>query len=163
MVAMEGVTMAVVDVVDVVAMRDGHVATALAVNMGVLPMHLVPVGGLTFVVVIVVPSMKVAIVNIVDVITVRDCNMSAAFAVDVRVIGVFVVNCLGHRFPPPFRPGCACYRCSRLPPYDTTGRDGDATPLDRSPRGGNKDTRRYRSLTCCIRPRQNGRSRDAHN
>jgi hypothetical protein len=98
---------AVVDVVDVVAMRNRHVATAIAVNMVVLRMHLMPAGGLAFVVVIVVPSMKVTVVQIVDVITVRDCNMSAAFAVDVRMIDVFVVDCLGHRFSPPFRPGCA--------------------------------------------------------
>jgi hypothetical protein len=97
-VAVSCVSAAVVDVVDVVAMRNRHVATAIAVNMVVLRMHLMPAGGLAFVVVIVVPSMKVTVVQIVDVITVRDCNMSAAFAVDVRMIDVFVVNCLGHRF-----------------------------------------------------------------
>jgi hypothetical protein len=49
----------------------------------------------------------VTVVHIVDVITVWDCDMSAALAVNVRVIDVFVVNCLGHRFSPPFRPGFA--------------------------------------------------------
>jgi hypothetical protein len=97
-VAVRCVTAAVVDVVDVVAMRDRHVATAIAVNMVVLCMHLVPAGGLAFVVVIIVPSMKVTVVQVVDVITVRNCNMSAAFAVDMFVIDVFVVNRLGHGF-----------------------------------------------------------------
>jgi hypothetical protein len=92
------VSAAVVDVVDVLAMWDRHVATAIAVNMVVLRMHLVLAGGLAFVVVIIVPSMKVTVVQVVDVITVRNCNMSAAFAVDMCVIDVFVVNRLGHRF-----------------------------------------------------------------
>jgi hypothetical protein len=66
--------------------------------MAVLRMHLMPVGGLAFVVVTFVPSMKVTVVQVIDVITVRDCNMSAAFAVNVRVLDVFVVNCLSHCF-----------------------------------------------------------------
>ncbi|MBO0880634.1 MAG: hypothetical protein J2P17_09875, partial [Mycobacterium sp.] len=56
-VAMSCVSAAVVDVVDVVAMRDRHVATAIAMNMVVGRMHLMVAGGLAFVVVIVVPSM----------------------------------------------------------------------------------------------------------
>lgn len=97
-VAVSCLSAAVVDVVDVVAMRDRDVAAAIAVNMVVLGMHLVAAGGLAFVVVIVMPSMQVTVVQIVDVIAMRDCNMSAAIAVDVRVIDVFVVNCLRHRF-----------------------------------------------------------------
>jgi hypothetical protein len=97
-VAVSCVSAAVVDVVDVVAMRDRHVATAIAVNMVVPLMHPMPIGGLAFVVVTVVPSMKVTVVQIIDVITMRNRNMSAAFAVDVRVIDVFVVECLSHRF-----------------------------------------------------------------
>lgn len=103
-VAVSCVSAAIVDVVDVVAMRDRHVATAIAVHMVVFRMHFMLAGGLAFVVVIVVPPMKVTVVQIIDVITVRDCNMSAAFAVDMRVIDVFVVDCLSHRSPP-FRPG----------------------------------------------------------
>lgn len=106
---------AVVDVVDVVAVRDRHVATAIAMNMVVLRMRFMRAGGLAFVVVIIVPSMKVTVVQIVDVITMRDGNMSAAFAVDVRVIDVFVVNCLGHRFHRRLNPVAPAIRCSSTP------------------------------------------------
>jgi hypothetical protein len=114
-VAVSCVSAAVVDVVDVVAMRDRHVATAVAVNVLVLRMHLMPVGGLAFVVVIVVPSMKVTVVQIVDVITVRDRNVSAALAVDMRVIDVFVVNCFSHRFTTTVSTRFRLYRCARTP------------------------------------------------
>jgi hypothetical protein len=114
-VAVSCVTAAVVDVVDVITMRDRHVATTIAMNMLVRRMHLMLAGGLAFVVVIVVPSMEVTVVQIVDVIPMRDGNMPAAFAMDVGVIDVFVVNCLGHRFSPPFQPSCARYRCPRTP------------------------------------------------
>lgn len=97
-VAVSRVSASVVDIVDMVAVRDRHVATAITVNMVVLGMHLMLAGGLAFVVVIVVPSMQVTVVQIVDVITVRDGNMSAALAMDVSVIDVFVVNGIGHRF-----------------------------------------------------------------
>jgi hypothetical protein len=103
-VAVSCVSAAIVDVVDVVAMRDRDVATAVAVHMVMFRMHRVLAGRLAFVVVIVVPPMKVTVVQIIDVITVRDRNMSAAFAVDMRVIDVFVVDCLRHHSPP-FRPG----------------------------------------------------------
>jgi hypothetical protein len=114
-VAVSCVSAAVVDVVDVIGMRDRHVSTAIAVNMAVLGMHLMRTGRLAFVVVIVVPSMQVTVVQIVDVITVRDGNMSATFAVDVRVIDVFVVNCLGHRFLTATSPRLRLLSCSRTP------------------------------------------------
>ncbi len=103
MVTVSGMSTAIVDVVDMAAMRDRHVAAAIAVDMVVVRMNLVLARGLAFVVVIVVPSMKVTVVQIIDVVAVRDCNMSAAFAVDVRVVDVFFVDCLGH-CSPPFRP-----------------------------------------------------------
>jgi hypothetical protein len=97
-VAVSRVPAPVVNVVDVIAMRNGYVATPIAVHMVVRRMYLVPAGGLTFVIVIVVPSMNMAVVHIVDVITVRDRHMSAAFAVNVGVMCVFFVDYLGHRF-----------------------------------------------------------------
>jgi hypothetical protein len=103
MVTMSGVSTAIVDVVDMVAMRDRHMPAAIAVDVGVVGVHLVPAGGLALVVVIVVPAVKVTVVQIIDVVAVRDCYVAAAFAVDVRVIGVFFVDCLGH-CSPPFRP-----------------------------------------------------------
>jgi len=114
-VAVRCVSAAVVDVVDVIAMRDRHMATAIAMNMVVGRMHLMLAGGLAFVVVIVVSSMEMTVVYVVDVVAVRDGNMPAAFAMDVVMIDVFVVNRLGHRFSPPFQPSRACYRCSRTP------------------------------------------------
>jgi hypothetical protein len=119
------VSAAVVDVVDVVAMRDRHVPTAIAMSMGVLRMHLMLAGGLAFVVVIVVPSMEVTVVQIVDVVTMRDGNMPTTFAMDVGVIDVFVVNCLGHRFSPPFQPVAPvapAIGARARPPYDTSAR-----------------------------------------
>ena len=61
-----GVTMTIVDVVDVVAVGDGDVAAALAVDVivaGVLGVS----GGLAFVEVTVVGPVEVAVVRIVDV------------------------------------------------------------------------------------------------
>jgi hypothetical protein len=116
------VSAAVVDVVDMVAMRNRHVATAIAVHMVVLRMHLMLARRLAFVVVIVVPSMEVTVVHIVDVITVRDGDMSAAFAVDVRVTDVFAVNCLSHRFLTAVSTRLRLLSVLARPPYDTTGR-----------------------------------------
>ena len=88
----------VVHIVDVIAVRDGHMAAPLPVNMVVTLMYRVAAGGLAFVVVIVVPSMKMTVVHIVDVITVRDCDMPAPFAMDVVMVDMFVVRCTGHGF-----------------------------------------------------------------
>ena len=107
MVTVSGVSTAIMDVVDMVAMRDRHMPAPVAVDVGVVRVNLVLAGRLAFVVVIVMPSMKVTVVQIIDVVTVRYCNMSAALAVDVRVISVFFVDCLGH-CSPPFGPRCAC-------------------------------------------------------
>jgi hypothetical protein len=87
----------VVDVVDMIAVRNGHVATAVAVDMPMFGMHLVPARRLTFVVVVVVSSMQVTVVHVVDVIPVRHRDMPAAFAVGVGVIGMLFVSCIGHR------------------------------------------------------------------
>jgi hypothetical protein len=88
----------VVNVVDVVTVRDRHMAAALAMNVAMTFMHVVAAGGLAFVIVIVVPPMKMTVMHIVDVIAVRDGDMAAALAMCVVVAGVFLVSRLHHRF-----------------------------------------------------------------
>ncbi len=83
--------MAVVDVVDVVTVRDGDVAAAFTVYVVVDDFGVT--GGLAFVEVAVVGAVQVAVVDIVDVVTVRNGDMAAALAVDVRVAGVLGVCC----------------------------------------------------------------------
>ncbi|GAA4996971.1 hypothetical protein GCM10023317_26950 [Actinopolymorpha pittospori] len=79
-----GVSVAVVHVVDVVGVRDGDVAAALAVLvivadvLGVFP-------GLALVDVTVMDAMQVAFVHVVDVVGVRDGDVAAALAVLVFV------------------------------------------------------------------------------
>jgi hypothetical protein len=96
-VAVSGVPAPVVNVVNVIAVRNGHMATAVAVNMPMLRVHLVLGRRLTFVVVVGVSSMQVTVVHVVDVIPVRHRDMPAAFAVGVGVIGMLFVSCIGHR------------------------------------------------------------------
>jgi hypothetical protein len=102
-VAVNCVPAPVVNVVNVIAVRDGHVAAALAVHMVMTLMHCVVAGGFAFVVVIVVRSMKMTVVHIVDVTTVRDGHVAAPFAVHVVMPGMFGMRCTGHCFSPPFR------------------------------------------------------------
>jgi hypothetical protein len=85
MFAVSGVPTTIVDVVDVVAVRDRDMPAALAVGVAVVLMDHVPRRGLTFVVVPVMLSMKVTVVNVVDVIAVRDGNMPAALPMGVIV------------------------------------------------------------------------------
>ncbi len=107
MVAVSGVPTTIVDVVDVVAVRDRDMPAALAVGVGVgvALMDHVPRGGLTFVVVTVMLSMKVTVMYIVDVIAVRDRDMPAAFPVGVIMARVLSV-CFGshglHHLPARF-------------------------------------------------------------
>jgi hypothetical protein len=92
-----GVPAPIVNVVDVIAMRDGHMAAPVAVNMVVSLMHRVAAGGLAFVVMTVVRSMQMSVVHIVDVILVRNSDMPAPFAMDVVMVEMLVVRCIGHR------------------------------------------------------------------
>lgn len=96
--AVNGVPAAVVDVIDVIAVRDRHVTAAVAVHMIVVLVHLVAAGRLAFVVVIVVLSVKVTVVHVVDMIAMRDRDMPAAVAVDVDVFHVLSVGLVGHGF-----------------------------------------------------------------
>lgn len=103
----------VVDVIDVIAMRDGHMATALAVDMGVVLMHRVVAGSLTFVEMIAVPSMQMTVVDVVDMIAVRDRDMPTTIPMNMVVAGVLSVRFLRHKsfatvrdFLPPCSTGC---------------------------------------------------------
>jgi hypothetical protein len=95
--AVSGVPAPVVNVVDVILVRDRDMATSLTVNMVMRLVHRVP-GWFTFVVVTVVRSMKVTVVHVVDMIPVRDRDVTASFAVHMIVIEVLVVDCARHRF-----------------------------------------------------------------
>jgi hypothetical protein len=101
--AVRGVPAPVVHVVDMVAVRHGHMTTAVTVDVVVILMHDVT-GRFAFVVVIVMPSVKVTVVRIVDMVAMRDRDVAASVAVDVVVINVFAVGCDSHGFSPPFRP-----------------------------------------------------------
>lgn len=95
----------VMHVVDVIAMRDGHVTASLTVNVVMSLMDDVTVGGFAFVVVIVVASVKMPAVRVVDVLAVRDRDMPAALAVMVVVTEVLMVSgsahCCSSRLPGP--------------------------------------------------------------
>lgn len=82
----------VVNVVDVITVRDGHMAAPLAVNVVMTLVDRVLSGGLAFVVVTLVRSMKMTVVHIVDVVTVWDRDMSASLAVNMVMAGVFFVG-----------------------------------------------------------------------
>ena len=101
--AVRGVPAPVVHVVDMVAVRHGHMTTAVTVDVVVILMHGVA-RRFAFVVVTVVLSVQVTVVHVVDMVAVRDRDVAASVAVDMVVINVFGVSCGGHCFSPPFRP-----------------------------------------------------------
>lgn len=79
-----GVAMAVVHVIDVVAVRNGDMSTALPVDM-VMAFVGEVCRGFAFVVVVTMGAMHMAVVYIVDMIAVGDGNMAAT-----RAVGVFM-------------------------------------------------------------------------
>ena len=86
-----GVAMPVVEVVDVVVVREGDVPATWTV--GVIMMLVARVTlGLALVVVPVMLSVQMSVVDIVDVIAMGDGDMAAALAVDVRMVSVFAVR-----------------------------------------------------------------------
>ena len=85
----------VVHIVDVLAVRDRDMATAVTMDMVMVLVHRVA-RWLAFVVVIPVRAMQVAVMRVVDVIPVRDGHMTASFAMHVLMSGVGVVGCAGH-------------------------------------------------------------------
>jgi hypothetical protein len=91
---MGGVTTTIVDVIDVVAVRDGDMTAPLAVHV-VMPLVSAVLVGLALVVVAVVRFVQVPVVDIVDVVTVGDGDMPAPIAMGVPVFKVLGVHC-GH-------------------------------------------------------------------
>jgi hypothetical protein len=94
--AVSRVPASVVDVVDVIAMRDRHMATALAVDMVVVLVHRVVAGSLAFVVMIVVPSMQMTVMDVVDMIAVRDRDIPTTIAMNMVMAGVLSVRLVAH-------------------------------------------------------------------
>jgi hypothetical protein len=94
MFAVSRVPTTIVDVVDVVAVRDRDMPAAFAVGVAVALMDHVSRRGLAFVVVTVMLSMKVTVMYIVDVIAVRDRDMPAAVPMDVIMARMLSV-CFG--------------------------------------------------------------------
>lgn len=90
-VAVSGVAVPLMHVVHVVAMRDGDVSTAFAVDMLMGAVSRVR-GCLAFVEVAIMGAVYVALMHVVNVIAVRDSDVTTAFAVDVLVAGMFNVG-----------------------------------------------------------------------
>jgi hypothetical protein len=96
--AVRGVAVPVVHVIGVVAVRDPHMATALAVGVVVGVVGIVATG-FAVVEVTVVRAVEMAVVGVVHVVLVRNGHVTAPLAVDVLVIGVLEM-CRGHDRPP---------------------------------------------------------------
>jgi hypothetical protein len=79
-----GVAMSIVDVIDVVAVRDGDVSTTFTVCVVVSFVGIV-LGGLALVPVTLVVPVHVSVVDIVDVVAVRDRHVSASLTVGMGV------------------------------------------------------------------------------
>ena len=82
------VKVTVVQVVDVVTVRDGNVAATRTMLVGVVLVDRVPLSG-AFVPVVLVLVVKVTVVQVVDVVTVRDGNVAAT---QTMLVGVILVN-----------------------------------------------------------------------
>ena len=93
MVAVGGVAVTIVDVVDVVAVGDGDVAAALAVDVASMVLSGDVLGGFALVPVAFVQAVDVALVDVVGVVAVLESNVAAARAVGV---GVSFVYCMCH-------------------------------------------------------------------
>jgi hypothetical protein len=96
-----GVTVPVVEVVDVVVVGDSDMPAALPVSVIVARVLLVDLGG-ALVDMPIVSSVEVPVVDVVDVVAVRNGDMTAAVTVNVRVVGVHDVGG-GH--------GCSSWEC----------------------------------------------------
>jgi hypothetical protein len=91
-IAVSGVAVTVVDVVNVVAVRDSNVAAALTMGVVAVRFSLNVLVGLALVPVALVLAVDVTIVHEVGVILVRESNVAAAFAVGVLVFSVGSVS-----------------------------------------------------------------------
>jgi hypothetical protein len=88
---MGGVTTTVMDVVHVVAVRDGDMPTPLGMHM-VMPLMNAVLADLTFVVVAIVDFVQVSIVDIVDMVAVRDGDMPTRLTMGVVMANVLFVR-----------------------------------------------------------------------
>jgi hypothetical protein len=88
---MGGVTTTIVDVVHMVAVRDGDMPTPLTVGV-VMPIMNAVLAGLALVVVATVGFVEVSVVDIVDMVAVRDGDVPTPLT-----MGVVVANVLGVR------------------------------------------------------------------
>ena len=104
-----GVPVPVVDVVDMVPVRNRDVPTALPVHMLVRCVFGVAVV-LAFVEVPLVGAMQMSVVDIVDVIAVRNRDVTAVRAVHMGMFGVLIV--------------CRRHRCSLFPRSGCLSRNG---------------------------------------
>lgn len=100
MFVVSGVPTAVMNVVDVIPVRDRDVTTPFAVPMVVRLVHLVA-GGLTFVVVVLVLPVNMTVVHVVHVIPMGDRDVTATRAMDVLMLEMLVMQCAGHCLSPP--------------------------------------------------------------
>ncbi len=97
------------DVVHVVAVRDGHVSAPRPMLVVVIAVRHVA-GRLALVDVALVHPVHAAVVDVVHVVTVRDGDMPAIGSVDMVVIPMLtVLGRCGHWSPP----HCWSWRCSR--------------------------------------------------
>ncbi|WP_211369805.1 hypothetical protein [Nonomuraea turkmeniaca] len=90
MTFVRGVTVSVVDVVDMVVVRNGHVPAFRTVLVVMALMRGVRLG-LALVHVIVMDAVQATVVDIVDMIVVRDGHVPAAGSMLVSVVGVLAV------------------------------------------------------------------------
>jgi hypothetical protein len=136
-----GVPMPVVDVVDMVAVRDRDMTAALTVDVVVRGDLAVPVG-FTLVEVPLVRPVQVSVVDIVDVITVRDRDMTAVRPVYMRVVGMLIV--------------CRCHRCSLFSRSGCSARNGHLGLRT----GIHYQVRINAGSYLCAEPRRDGGSRE---
>ena len=95
------VPVSVVDVVDVVGVRDRHVPASVAVGV-VVPAVLFVAGRFAFVEVTVVRAVQVTVVHVVDVIAVRHPDVPTALTVHVGVFAVLnMAGSHAHKAAPP--------------------------------------------------------------
>jgi len=89
----------VMDVIDVISVRDGHMSAAVTVHVIVRFVDRMTIG-LTLVVVRPVLPMDMPVVQIVDVVAMGNRDVSASLSVRVVMGQVFVVNGVRHGLSP---------------------------------------------------------------
>ncbi len=90
-IAVSGVAVALMHVVNMIAVRNSDVTATLAVDMLVSAVSGVS-GWLTLVIVTIVSFVQVTLMHVVNVVTMRDRDMTAALTVSMAVAGVFDVG-----------------------------------------------------------------------